>query len=267
VERKVGLNGPFFPEFHVHMDVEKFMQASKEVDYEYINEYFLFVDTQGHGIQGDITDYTSGGPGGGTDLDIHLPPGTEAEQRWIKLEGPPAHTEILSYAVGDNPRGEMSCPSGMDIVIDAFEDIDVHIEDEICPEPRIFGVEDDATGQPVEVSRSANNGAPVPLTFHLYGRGFAPVTCSPSFFDWPPCTGPAVRIGRVVSGAFVADPRFEIVSRTWHWTDHVEVVATVDPDVEVGNYAIFIDNPETGTDTCVTQEVDGEDVPCFTVLD
>jgi hypothetical protein len=149
VERKVGLNGPFFPEFHVHMDVEKFMQASKEVDYEYINEYFLFVDTQGHGIQGDITDYTSGGPGGGTDLDIHLPPGTEAEQRWIKLEGPPAHTEILSYAVGDNPRGEMSCPSGMDIVIDAFEDIDVHIEDEICPEPRILGVEDDATGQPV----------------------------------------------------------------------------------------------------------------------
>jgi hypothetical protein len=62
-------------------------------------------------------------------------------------------------------------------------------------------------------------------------------------------------------------PRFEIVSRTWHWTDHVEVVATVDPDVEVGNYAIFIDNPETGADTCVTQEVDGEDVPCFTVLD
>jgi hypothetical protein len=249
------------------MDIEKFMQASKEVDFELVNEYFLFVDTQGHGIQGDITDYTSGGPGGGTDLDIHLPPGTEAEQRWIKLEGPPAHSEILSFAVGDNPRGEMSCPNGMDIEIDAFEDIDVHIEDEICPEPRIFGVEDDATGQPVEVSRSANNGPPVPVTFHLYGRGFAPVTCSPSFFDWPPCTGPAVRVGRVVNGAFVADGRFAIISRTWHWTDHVEVVVEVDPSVPVGNYAVFIDNPETGTDTCVTQEVDGVDRPCFRVVD
>ena len=84
------------------MDIEKSMQASKEVDYENCNEYFLFIDTDENGIQGDITQYTSGGPGGGTDLDIHLPPGTMADNRWVKLEGPPCHTEIVQDLVGSD---------------------------------------------------------------------------------------------------------------------------------------------------------------------
>lgn len=264
VERKAVLNGFIFPEFHVHMDVERFMQASKEVDFENCNEYFLFVDTQGHGIQGDITDYTSGGPGGGTDLDIELPPGTMAQKRWIKLEGPPCHSEILGLQVGNNPRGEMSCPSGMDIEIDAFEDIDVHVEDEICPEPRISRVES-ASGQPMRVTRGVDTGRPV--TMHLLGRGFAPVTCSPVFAEWPPCSGPVVRVGRVLNGSFIADSRFTIISRTWHWTNHVEVVVEVAPGVPAGAYAVFVNNPETGTHTCVSQEVDGVDVPCFEVVD
>jgi hypothetical protein len=272
VERKavVGPGGQvnyLFPEFHVHMDIEKYMQASKEVDFENCNEYFLFVDTDGHGIQGDITDYTSGGPGGGTDLDIHLPPGTMADNRWVKLEGPPCHTEIVQDLVGQDQAQVMSCPSQLDIVIDAFQDIDVHVEDEICPEPRIRAVEDGATGQPVAVSRSSNGGQPVQLTMHLYGSGFAPVTCSPDFALWPPCTGSTVLIGTMANGFFQASDDFTIVSRTWHWTDHVEVVVEVDPDADVGNYAVFIDNPETGTGVCITQEVAGEDVPCFTVVE
>jgi len=266
--RPDGTIGYRFPEFHVHMDVEKFMQASKEVDFKNVNEYFLFIDTKGHGIQGDITDYSFGGPGGGTDLDIHLSPGTEAEERWVRLEGPPRHDEIIGIPVADGvPMGEMACANGMDIIIDAFQDIDVHVEDEICPEPRIGRVEDGANGQPVEVSRSANNGDPVPLTMHLYGSGFAPITCSPFFSEWPPCSGPAVRIGRVFNGVFVPDTRFTIVSRTWHWTNHVEVQVEVDPSVDLGTYAVWIDNPETGTGLCTTQEVDGEDVPCFRVVD
>jgi hypothetical protein len=269
VERKPTINPDIFlfPEFHVHMDIEKYMQASKEVDFENCNEYFLFVDTDEHGIQGDITDYTSGGPGGGTDLDIHLPPGTMADNRWVKLEGPPCHTEIVQDLVGSGQAQVMSCPSGLDIVIDAFEDIDVHVEDEICPEPRIRNVEDGATGQPVVVSRSSNGGDPVTLTMHLYGSGFAPITCSPDFAQWPPCSGPAVAIGRFVNGIFQPNNNFDVMSRTWHGTDHVEVVVEVDADTPLGNWAVRVDNPETGTGTCTTQEVDGEDVPCFSVVE
>jgi hypothetical protein len=71
----------------------------------------------------------------------------------------------------------------------------------------------------------------------------------------------------VLNGAFVADNRFTIVSRTWHWTNHVEVQVEVDPTVDLGNYAVWIDNPETGTGLCLTQEVDGVDRPCFRVVD
>ncbi len=254
-----------FPEFHVHMDIEKTMQASKEDDYEYCNESFVFVDTDGHGIQGDITQYSTGGPGGGTDLDIHLPPGTMADNRWMKLEGPPCKGRVVGTHARPGHAQVMSCPSGMDIVIDVFEDIDIHVEDEICPEPRISNVEDAATGQPVVVSRSSNGPGPVRLTMHLYGRGFAPMTCSPSFSLWPPCSGPPVAIGRFVDERFRPDENFTIVSRTWHWTDHVEVVVEVDADTPLGDWTVFIDNPQTGTDTCTTQQVDGEDVPCFSV--
>ena len=270
VERKpVVVNGQvsyLFPEFHVHMDIEKYMRASKEVDFENCNEYFLFIDTDEHGIQGGITDYTSGGPGGGTDLDIDLPPGTMADNRWVKLEGPPCHSEIVQDLVGSGQAQVMSCPSGLDIVIDAFEDIDVHVEDEICPEPRIRNVVDGATDQPVVVSRSSNGGDPVMLTMHLLGSGFAPITCSADF-SWPPCSGPAVAIGRFVNGVFQANNNFHIVSRTWHGTAEVEVVVEVDADTPLGGWTVFTDNPETGTGTCTTQEVDGEDVPCFSVVE
>ena len=268
VDRKPTIDPDLFlfPEFHVHMDIERYLQASKEVDFENCNEYFLFVDTDELGIQGDITQYTSGGPGGGTDLDIHLPPGTMADNRWVKLEGPPCHSEIVQDLVGSGQAQVMSCPSGLDIVIDAFQDIDVHVEDEICPEPRIRNVEDGATGQPIVVSRSSNGGDPVQLTMHLYGSGFAPITCSPDF-AWPPCTGPAVAIGRFVNGIFQANNNFTVGSRTWHGTDHVEVVVEVDADAPLGSWAVFTDNPETGTGTCTSQEVDGEDVPCFSVVE
>jgi hypothetical protein len=267
VDRKPTINPDIFlfPEFHVHMDIEKYMQASKEVDYENCNEYFLFVDTDENGIQGDITQYTNSGPGGGTDLDIHLPPGTMADNRWVKLEGPPCHTEIVQDHVGSGQAQVMSCPSGLDIVIDAFEDIDVHVEDEICPEPRIRNAED-ANGQPFVVSRSSGGGGPVTATLHLYGSGFAPITCSPDF-AWPPCTGPAVAVGTVINGGFLPSNDIAVVSRTWHGTDHLEVVVEVDPDADVGDYDIFIDNPETGTGTCTSQEVNGEDVPCFSVAE
>ncbi len=57
------------------------------------------------------------------------------------------------------------------------------------------------------------------------------------------------------------------MSRTWHGTDHLEVVVDVDDDAPLGTWAVFVDNPETGTGTCTTQEVDGEDVPCFSVVE
>lgn len=268
VDRKPTINPNIFlfPEFHVHMDIEKSMQASKEVDYENCNEYFLFIDTDENGIQGDITQYSSGGPGGGTDLDIHLPPGTMADNRWVRLEGPPCHLEIVQDLVGSGQAQVMSCPSGLDIVIDAFQDIDVHVEDEICPEPRIRNVVDGATDQPVVVSRSSNGGDPVTLTMHLLGSGFAPINCSADF-SWPPCSGPAVAIGRFVNGAFQANNNFHVVSRTWHGTAEVEVVVEVEADTPLGNWVVFTDNPETGTGTCATQEVDGEDVPCFSVVE
>lgn len=269
VERDQQPNGgqTFFPEFHVHMDIEKKLQASKETDKDGCDEHFLFIDTDGNGIKGEITDYSIGGPGSGTDLDIQLPPGTLADNRWVELEGPPCRSEIVASLYGGAEQAQvMACPSGLDIVIDAFLDVDVHVEDEICPNPRTDRVEDGATGGPVVVSRSSNGGAPVQLTMHLYGGGFAPITCPQDFTQWPPCSGPEVSIGKVVNGSFQANGNFDVVSRTWHGTDHVEVVVEVDADTPVGDWAIRTENPETGSDICESRQIDGEEVPCFSVV-